>query len=185
MAYSPKAVRTAVPILFAFIIAVSCVASATNSKQSHGTPLTDALYQHIKRSEGTSLRAYRDSVGVLTIGVGHTNRTGRHPFQAGDRWSYARAAEVFAEDIQVFWDGVGKIVTVPLSRCQRSVLTSWSFNVGLGAAGRSTLVRLLNDGNYRAVPEQLMRWDRAGSRRLRGLTKRRAREAYFWRTECK
>ena len=57
-------------------------------------------------------------------------------------------------------------VKVPLEQDQFDALTSFVFNVGSGAFGESTLLKLLNVGKYDEVPAQLDRWVKAGSRTL-------------------
>ena len=69
---------------------------------------------------------------------------------------------------------------VPLFQHEFDAFTSWAYNVGVGAACGSTLIRLLNQGEYRAACDQLMRWNRAGGREVRGLTLRRQQE----RAQC-
>lgn len=56
-------------------------------------------------------------------------------------------------------------------------LTSWSYNVGTGAACGSTLVRLARGGDWAAACSELPRWNRAGGRVIAGLTARRLAEA--------
>jgi lysozyme len=57
-----------------------------------------------------------------------------------------------------------------------ALLTGWAYNVGSGAACRSTLAKRANAGDWRAACDQLLRWDRAGGAVVRGLTNRRAAE---------
>lgn len=146
--------------------------------------MTPVVFEHVKDIEGIILTAYHDIVGVPTIGIGHTNHMGTHEFKMGQTWTAEYADEVLADDLQYFWDAIDGQVTVDLTQCQQSVLTSWAFNVGTGATGRSTLVRLLNSGSYDAVPAQLMRWDKAGGKKVRGLTRRRQIEADMWENDC-
>jgi hypothetical protein len=53
---------------------------------------------------------------------------------------------------------------------------SFAFNVGMGNVRSSTLLRLLNQGNYDGAAAQFGRWIKAGGRVLRGLVRRRAAE---------
>lgn len=132
----------------------------------------------------TVCESYVDPVGVPTIGHGHTNRAGTVRFELGDVWTREYAREVLDDDLEMFWNAVGDMVTVELTQCQQSVLTSWAYNVGTGAASRSTLVRNLNNGDYDGVPTQLNRWNRGGGRVLPGLTRRRAAEGALWISNC-
>jgi lysozyme len=142
----------------------------------------------VKASEGgctgTECVAYVDPVGVPTIGYGHTLMAGTMKFTLGDVWSEEFASKQLDVDMKQYWDAVDKAVTVDLNRCQLSVLSSWTYNVGQGAMRRSTLIRLLNQGQYDAVPAQLKRWNKGGGRVLRGLSIRRAKEGVMWTNNC-
>lgn len=138
----------------------------------------------IKEFEGFRPNAYRDVVGVKTIGYGHTNMTKTFKFDMGDKWSKEYASSVLEKDLVQYRNTIDKQVTVPLTRCQLSVLTSWTYNVGGANTGRSTLVRELNKGNYKRVPRELLKWNRAGGKVWAGLTRRRQAEAKLWKTNC-
>lgn len=121
--------------------------------------------------EGYRGEAYDDGVGVQTIGFGTT--TGVKP---GDRIEPVRALIRLADDVKAAERGLARCIKVPLHQHEWDAYVSWAYNVGTGAACGSTLVRLLNEGQYEAACRQLPRWNRAGGRVLAGLTKRRAEE---------
>ncbi|MGQ5522748.1 lysozyme [Chitinimonas sp. PSY-7] len=130
----------------------------------------------IKQYEGLRLKAYQDVVGVWTIGYGHTGSD----VHAGLTITSAQATQLLQKDLQYFENGVSKLVTVPLNSNQFSALVSFSYNVGLNNLGSSTLLRLLNQGNYAGAAQQFPRWDRAGNQVLPGLLARRqAEQALF------
>ena len=121
--------------------------------------------------EGLALRPYRDIVGVATVCYGETrgvqNRT----------YTEAECAALLTQGIGQFYDGITKCIHKPLTQGQAVALTSWAYNVGLNAACGSTLVRQLNAGEPAEVwCRQLLRWDYAGGKRVRGLTRRREAE---------
>ena len=72
------------------------------------------------------------------------------------------------------------MTTVSLSPRQKAALTSFVFNVGIGAYRRSTLRKLVNAGDLVSVPGELKRWVHAGKQRLAGLEARRAAEIALW-----
>lgn len=153
------------------------------------TTMTPSVLDHVKDFEGTVLTTYIDMVGEPTIGTGHTNQMGTHRFNMGDTWTAEYANEVLLDDLQYFWDTIDEQITVDLTQCQQSILTSWAYNVGTGATGKSTLVRRLNQGKYGDVPAQLMRWNKGKVNgkmvTIKGLTRRRAAEVELWKTGCK
>jgi lysozyme len=125
----------------------------------------------IKSFEGCELRAYRDAVGVLTIGYGHTVGV-----KEGDVITQAQADNMLADDLVIYEQGVHSLVRRTLTQGQFDALVSFAFNVGIGALGKSTLLRMLNSGDYASAAQQFARWNKAGGRELRGLTRRREAE---------
>lgn len=127
--------------------------------------------QLLKAFEGLELQAYQDAVGVWTIGYGTTS--GVRP---GMVISAAQAEELLKRDLDRFERAVDELVTVPLTDDQFSALVTFVYNVGEGALESSTLLRWLNQRDYRGAADQLLRWDKAGGRALAGLTRRRKAE---------
>lgn len=125
----------------------------------------------IKSFEGCELRAYKDAVDVWTIGYGHTVGV-----KEGDVITQAQAGRMLADDLVIYEQGVQSLVKRTLTQGQFDALVSFAFNVGLGALGKSTLLRLLNSGDYASASQQFARWNKAGGRVLSGLTRRREAE---------
>lgn len=119
--------------------------------------------------------------GTLTIGYGHTDAA-KHPLKvkAGLRITEVEACEILDVDLDECEDAVARLVKVPLTDNQFSALVSFQFNTGSLAS--STLLKKLNAGDYRAVPEQLLRWVHAKGRYVEGLKNRRNAEIALWNT---
>jgi lysozyme len=132
----------------------------------------------IKEFEDCKLRAYLDAVQVLTIGYGHTKGVKR-----GQVITQAEADRLLAEDVAEFENGVNEAVKVPLTQNQFDALVSFSFNVGLGNLKRSTLLRRVNAKQFISAANEFAKWNRAGNKVLRGLTRRRAAEARLFAEE--
>ena len=132
----------------------------------------------IKQFEGVRLTAYQDMVGVWTIGYGHTGPE----VKKGLSITQQQADQLLAADLQTFETGVGKAVTVPLNANQFSALVSFSYNLGLANLQSSTLLRLLNQGDYAGAAAQFPRWDRAGGQIVAGLRRRRQAEQALFQT---
>lgn len=126
----------------------------------------------IKMFEGLSLKAYKDSVGIVTIGYGST---GPH-VSMGQTITEVQAEALLKTDIARFERGVSDLVTVPLNQNQFDALVSFSFNLGLGNLKSSTLLRKLNSLDYSGAAKEFERWNRAGGKVLAGLTRRRIAE---------
>lgn len=122
--------------------------------------------------EGLRLEAYRDVVGVLTIGYGHT---GKDVF-AGQKITREEADRLLSQDLKRFEDAVEKLLP-NCTQHQFDALVSFAFNLGEGALRGSTLRTLHNDGKHNEAAQQFGRWNHAGGKVVAGLTRRRAREA--------
>ena len=129
----------------------------------------------IKKFEGCELNSYKCAAGVPTIGYGST-----HGIQMGMSISKARAEELLLEDISKFEDIVDKAVTVALDQHQFDALVSWTFNLGGGNLNSSTMLKVINSGDYEDVPEQIKRWNKANGKVLEGLIRRREAEALLF-----
>jgi GH24 family phage-related lysozyme (muramidase) len=130
----------------------------------------------IRQHEGEVLTAYLDSVGVLTIGVGHTSAAGPPTVTKGMTITAAQSDEILSRDLKTFEKGVRAAVKVKLSQNEFDALVSLAFNIGVGAFSKSTLVRKLNAGDRAGAAEQFLVWNKAGGRVLKGLSNRRADE---------
>lgn len=122
--------------------------------------------------EGCKLTAYRDSVGIPTIGYGHTSGV-----KMGDVITIEQAQTYLLQDLQTALYAVHENVTSPLTDDEESALVDLVFNIGEGNFAHSTLLKLLNAGDYEGAQQQFQRWNRAGGQILAGLTRRRAAEA--------
>jgi len=133
----------------------------------------------IRQAEGLRLRAYPDpgtGGDPWTIGIGTTVYPDGRKVRRGDRCTPQQADEYLAHDLQGFERDVAAMVTVPLTGNQFSALVSFAYNVGASSLRSSTLLRLLNAGDYAGAANQFPRWNRAAGRVLPGLVRRRAAE---------
>lgn len=135
--------------------------------------------EFITDHEGTVLHTYKDAVGILTIGVGHTGPD----VKTGMTISREQAMELLADDVYEAEHSVNTLVKVPLNQNQFDALVSFVFNVGGSAFGKSTLLKKLNAGDYEGASKEFSRWNKAGGRELLGLTKRRLAEARLFTGE--
>jgi lysozyme len=124
----------------------------------------------IESFEGLRLQSYQDSVGVWTIGYGHT--LGVHQ---GETITQPQAQAFLQQDLGVAEaavNGLGQTLTGN----QFSALVSFTFNLGAG-----NLKALFKDG-LAAVPDRILLFDHAGGRQLPGLTRRRQAERALYLT---
>ncbi|QBR34880.1 lysozyme [Leisingera sp. NJS201] len=125
--------------------------------------------------EGLRTSTYIDAVGVPTVCYGHT--LGVKP---GDTYTPAECDELLRAELQQFAGKLGKCLKAELPEGAAVAFLSWSYNVGTGAACRSTLVRKANAGDLRGACDELLRWDKGRIRgklqQIPGLTNRREAE---------
>ena len=133
--------------------------------------LSAAALVGIATHEGYVGQAYQDIVGVWTIGFGTTE--GVKPNQT---ITPVQAISRALTDAQKFEGALKQCVTVPLHQHEYDAYVSLSYNIGSGAFCRSTLVKKLNAGDYDGACKEILRWNRAGGKEVRGLTIRRQQE---------
>lgn len=127
-------------------------------------------------SEGRRLSAYRDCVGVLTIGYGHTSRAGAPQVAPGMKISEAQADDILSRDLRIFEQGVAALLTKakqPVAPREFDALVDLAFNIGLGALKSSSLLRAYLAGDKALAAQKFMDWNKAGGRVVAGLTARR------------
>lgn len=129
----------------------------------------------IQEFEGFSATAYRDAVGIWTIGWGSLYIGGVR-VSPGMKVTKEQAEEQMLLDLSKFEDVVERLVSVPLTQNQFDALVSFTYNLGEGNLSRSTLLKKLNRGDYKGAANEFLKWNRAGGKVLNGLVRRRSRE---------
>jgi lysozyme len=121
---------------------------------------------------------YRDTAyipvkgDVPTIGFGDT-----HGVKPGDKTDPIRALIRLSQHAESFQADLRKCIgDVPMHQHEWDSIVSWAYNVGTGAACKSTLVRKLQAGDYAGACRELLRWNRFKGQPLPGLTIRRQSE---------
>ena len=136
--------------------------------------------EKLKQWEGLKTKAYKDAGGVWTIGYGHTAMAGEPKPRAGMVITAAEAERILLKDLTQYEAAVENNVKVELNDNQFAALVSFVYNIPIASFKKSTLLKKLNAGNYDAVPNELMKWTKAGGKKLQGLVNRRRAEGYLW-----
>lgn len=138
-------------------------------------PSQDAI-DLIKKYEGVRLTAYQDSVGIWTIGYGST-RIANNPVKPGDTITQAQADQLLIDHINTqVKPAIASKVKAPITQSMFDALCSFTYNLGGGAFGRSTLNSDLNAANYTTAANDFSMYNKAGGNVLAGLTARRNAE---------
>ncbi len=141
------------------------------SYSSNGLALTEKF-------EGLRLTAYQDSVGVWTIGYGHTGAD----VAQGLTITNDQAGILLAADVAWAVTCVNKAVSATINQNQFDAMVDFTFNLGCAAFTGSTLLKMVNAGNFAGAAGQFIRWNKAGGRVRAGLTKRRQAETALFKT---
>ena len=125
----------------------------------------------IKEFEGLKLEAYRDVVGILTIGYGHISGV-----KKGQVITSQQATDFLSQDVSTTEAGVRKLVPASCTVNQFSALVCFAYNLGLGSLTKSTLLKKLVAGDITGAADEFLKWNKAGGKEIAGLTRRRIAE---------
>ena len=153
-------------------------------------PISEAGLALLREHEGLRLKAYPDPASggdPWTIAFGHTKGV-----KEGDTCTPEQAEAWLREDAADAENIVLRHVERPLTQGQLDALVSFVFNVGPGVKGRkdgfvrlkdgrpSTMLRLLNAGDYSGAADQFSRWVFGAGKEMAGLKKRRKAERHLF-----
>ena len=132
----------------------------------------------IKEFEGLSLKPYLDVVKIPTIGYGNTYYPNGKKVTLSDKpISEIEATEMISYIAQKdFGDKILQLVKVPLNQNQFDALISICYNIGMGNFSKSTLLKKINQGDFKGASLEFERWNKSGGVVLAGLVKRRLKE---------
>ena len=136
----------------------------------------------LKTLEGFRAKPYADSGGKMTVGYGHLIVPGDGVGGSGDVITTLKATELLSGDVGRTVGAVNNGVTSIIIQNQFDALVIFAYNVGTGAFGSSTLLRMLNAGDVQGAAEQFLRWDRVGGVPNAGLRNRRLAEQKLFLT---
>lgn len=125
----------------------------------------------IEGFENLRLETYFDVRGVATIGYGHTLNV-----IPGMVITQEQAEQFLAQDVASAEAAINANVRVDLTQNQFDACCSLIFNIGNGAFKQSTLLQLLNQGDFTNAALQFVRWDKAAGKVVAGLLRRRQAE---------
>lgn len=134
--------------------------------------ISDQGLELIKSFEGCKLEAYQDVKGVWTIGIGHTGSD----VSDGVCITEDQAMDYLRQDVGWAEQVVNNLVTTALTQNQFDALVDFVYNAGSGNFENSTLLRLVNAGDFDAAAQEFPKWDHAGGVVVEGLLRRREAE---------
>ena len=135
---------------------------------AYSIAISAACLVGIATHEGYRSEAYKDTVGIPTVGFGETAGV-----KMGDKTTPERALVQLLESTEKHADAIRQCIKVPLYQHEFDAYVSLAYNIGAGNFCRSTLVKKLNAKDYAGACEEIRRWNKAGGKVLPGLVKRR------------
>jgi lysozyme len=132
--------------------------------------IAESTLAFITEEEGKRNKAYKDSKGLWTIGVGHLIRPGEQHLMTATL-SDKEVEDLLKSDLKWCSDAVERSVKVPLKQAQFDALYSLCFNIGGTNFSQSTVVRKLNAGDLKGAADAILMWNKPAV-----LEKRRKRE---------
>ena len=149
------------PILL-WILGIIAVIHATNRYthiEENIMAITKSTLSYITEEEGKRNKAYKDSKGLWTIGVGHLIKPDeQHLITA--TLTDQEVEDLLKSDLKWCSEAVESSVKVPLTQKQFDALYSLCFNIGEGAFRKSTVVKRLNAGDYKGAADAIEMWNK-------------------------
>lgn len=145
--------------------------------------INSAALRLIKEFEGFEAEAYKDPVGIVTIGYGTTAAAGVgiSP-KLGDKITEAQATDYLKRAVDKFAAQILPKITRTPTGNQFGAMVSLAYNIGPGAFNKSTVLRRFNDGDTQGAADAFLMWNKAGGKVLAGLTRRRKAERELFLT---
>lgn len=127
----------------------------------------DKLIKLVEEFEGFFPKAYKCPAKVWTIGYGTTIYSNGRTVKEGDTITREKAYSEMMFELDKKWKGISRYITVPTNKNQQSALISFAYNCGIGAFAGSTLLKKLNLGLYKEIPNELLKWTKGGGVHLK------------------
>lgn len=139
----------------------------------------------IAEFEGLSLKPYKCSAGVPTIGYGSTYYENGIKVNMSDAAiTKQRAEQLLQHTADRFASKVFNLLKKPVTQNQFNALVSFAFNVGSGALASSTLLKLVNvNPNDAMIAKEFLKWNKVNKIPVQGLTNRRIKESALYYTK--
>lgn len=144
--------------------------------------LSEAGIKFIQTWEGLELKAYRDSKGLPTIGIGTTRYPDGTKVQMGDSCTEAQAYEWFRFDIARFEAFINRVIKISLNQNQFDALISLVYNIGETNFTEGTVDDKLNANQIEAALQAWLKYVYSGGRKIDGLANRRIAEVKLFKS---
>lgn len=135
----------------------------------------------IKHYEGCHYEPYKDPIGLYTVGYGHLIGDGKSlPIEWFRKFTQEEVDALLKKDLERFERGVLRLCPNNLTQPRFDALVCFAFNVGLGNLQSSTLRQKHNRSDVFGASQEFLKWNKAGGKILRGLSRRRESESALY-----
>lgn len=140
----------------------------------------------VKKYEGFRSKPYKCPAGIPTIGYGSTfYLNGVKVSMLDSEISDTFALELLEKTLNDFANKIDKVIKVSLNQNQFDALVSFTYNIGICAFTKSTLLTKLNNCDFQGASKEFVRWNKANGKVLKGLTNRRLDEQKLFENKYK
>lgn len=128
------------------------------------------------------LRAYQDTGGVWTIGIGTTRYYGADKVKKGDVITVEKAYNLLQFDLKQAMLEIDGSTRDDINQNQFNALVSFAYNCGTVAYRTSTLRKIIqnNPNDFEAITAEFKRWKYDNGKIEPGLLRRRMSEAWLY-----
>jgi lysozyme len=141
----------------------------------------DEIYQWIRAQEGLPSFTKvpdgktKDGRQLFSIGLGHQIQP--NEIELMDKTlTEEEVLQIFEKDVKDIRQSMNKVIKVPLNKNQQLALFSLRYNIGPGNFNSSTLLKVLNSGDYTGTALRFAEWRIFEGKINKGLVARRERE---------
>lgn len=151
--------------------------------------VSEKCIKMIIHHEGKRNKPYRCPALLFTIGVGHLMYPEQAKLPMAERMNFQikpeddrvytdeEVMDILQKDLSRFVSGVVRLCPATVNnQSHLDALTSFSFNVGLGNLQRSQVRMKYNRADFEGAMDELLTWNKAGGKVLKGLDNRRKDE---------
>lgn len=140
----------------------------------------------IKKYEGFRSKPYKCPAGIWTIGYGSTfyingEKVSEHDSEISETF----ASELLENVVNDFAIKIDRLIKVSVNQNQFDALVSFTYNIGIGAFSKSTLLKKLNNADFDGASKEFIRWNKANGKVLNGLVNRRNDETKLFSEKYK
>jgi len=125
----------------------------------------------VAQYEGLRTKAYLDPIGIATICYGET-----HDVELGQVQTVENCKAMLSARLGSFAIAVDTMVKPEVKPEVLAAFSSLSYNIGIGAFQKSSVLRLANEGKLKEACDFMLKYNRAGGKVWEGLNKRRRTE---------